>query len=906
MCKHSKDGVDTLAKRQRGLDARGNDPLATKRESSWATDFIKDPPGKALKSTISYLKGFPETGVTDTEKARMAHFKQGLTGLGDQPTGMQFANFFADGQNTQFKEVIDDISGPIGKSHNELDLQGRNQPFFVDRGRMGPQRMRRQSMDSRHVGITTSNDRTADTKDQYQGAYFHAQTQFRGKMDSDTVKKFQKSGAPFIGGASGTIHAVAVEMEVRGKVPVAELDPAEIQERERVLAMLSVQHVAAGHHSMSECLVAAQTYGYFKDVPDPLTNYDSAMQGLEQHLQGLGLGRGGMAPLSRASETQDKGKSEVKHDDRRSFVKTYFERYQDQLKPEDAQKIQAQLDAAATDAGRKKFGDAIKRLDKAENMIRGQAALITAQARGSSQVLSPDQLTAKVREASQSAKAAKDSSPQYKAVTQALAQYDTSMKQLGGRKMNHDRAGLAFEVLRVELLAVETAIQTYRQTFKDSPDKAAHRKVMDDLRTKIAREKALLDQAEAEIGHAEEHDQAYKPLAGDVSIAESIEYARFGVNPGTQARPDALKQSRVTGQTVLGKGGLNTVMLVDYQAEGGKPAEQRAFKPEPERNTTHPHMLNDLGIDPNNPKFGKRNIASKKMAEAAGLGSLIPAASFTIIDGKVGLAMEKAAGGAPVKRVVTAVKDPLDSPDLREAALARQNKERDWKTKIPEKSRGGMRYGFDDKAGQFTVEAARVNPLPLKPPADPKQVAAMQKQMVDLQWLDALCGQTDRHEENYVVDTSQEVPAIVGIDNDFSFGAKRTDPDTRASNALGFPPIIDEATYASLKKMDWTTIAAALDAELYSVQDNKELAARREPKREIEAAKSRFDKVQQKLDELKTAGRVLKSWDDTVDGRSVTDFLLDLKSAPTYYQRDAMRQDELLEVERRQANAQTL
>lgn len=1028
MCKDSKDPVKELAKRQRGLDARGNDPLATKRESSWAAAFIKDPPPAAMTSTLTYLKAFPDTAFTKDEKARMANFQDGLKKLGDTPTGMEFANFFADGDNTQFKKVIDDIMAPVGtkKATDDIDKVGRENQVFRQRGRdENVMRMRRQSLRSPHVGITTGNDRTADTEGLYSGDFFHAQAQFRGKMDSETVKKFQKSGAPFVGGASGTIHAVAVEMQIRGDMkPVEALDPDTLRERERVLAMLSVQHVAAGHHSMAECLVAAKHYGYFKDVSNPLDKYDEAMKELEAHLGGLGLVRDDAPPLSRASENKDKGKTEVKYDDQASFTKTMFERYQDQLPPEERQKIENRMQEAASEAKRGKHGNAIKMLSKAQNMVRGQAAVIAGNARGNSRVPNADELNARMREAAKASKGAKEPTAEFKAVKDKLAGYELSMKQIGGRKMDHDRAGLAFEALRSQLAEVEAAIEAYTTRFatkntkggkKDSADAAdggggdasgqaavpknERVRVMDDLKAKIAAEMKLLREAEREIGRTEADGKDHRALTGAVTIAEAVEYARFGINPVAQGRPDTLKQSRVTGQKLLGAGGINTVMLVDYADENGKPAEQRAFKPEPERNTTVTHMLDQVGIDPENPKFGKRNIASRKMAEAAGLGGLMPDAAFAMVDGTVGLAMEKANGDPPVRRAATDITDLSEHPQL-QAAIDARAKDPGWKSKIPEKQDGtGMRYGFNDDTGQFTLQKKTRTVLPLKPPANDRKIAAMQKQLINLQWLDALCGQTDRHEENYVVDLAQDTPVVVGIDNDFSFGSKRTDPEARQSSSLGLPPIIDEETFDSLKKMDWDATAQALLAELYSAEEKagiekeiyetekkmeanaKEIAdlerdkMKREneaaliaaetklvgeemdairgllppdadmapdidpaiqaakdkldvlgqrlvalgksaaaiqavrdrvarlqsdvvsqaeaianPTPEIKAAKSRFDKVQQKLDDLRTDGMVVKGWDETVKGKTIGEFLLDRTSPPTYYMREASYQ----------------
>src|SRR3954451_20447381 len=174
MCKHSSDSVDRLAKRQRGLDARGNDPMATRRESSWAAEFVKKPPGDSLTGTIDYLNDLPAK-IGRRNIGGTANFKQKLAGLGRQPTGLDFANFFAD-RSTGFKGLMDEIGNPLQDKFPELDAKARDAPFFKNRGRNKSPlpRQRRQSLDSRHLGITTSPDRTDDTKNVYSTDFYHA------------------------------------------------------------------------------------------------------------------------------------------------------------------------------------------------------------------------------------------------------------------------------------------------------------------------------------------------------------------------------------------------------------------------------------------------------------------------------------------------------------------------------------------------------------------------------------------------------------------------------------------------------------------------------------------------------------------------------------------------------------
>lgn len=872
MCKHSRDTIDRLAERQRGLDARGNDPLATRRESSWAAEFVQDPPGTLLADTLQYMATLPDQ-IGDKQIFGMPGFKQTLAQLPPTPTGLQFTEFLFEAN--PFKKVMDEVGPKVGDIRPDLRDKGRDAPFFVDRGRNDRlPRERRQSFSNPDMGIATGSDRTPDTRNLFTQNIDHAKGRIRGFLDSETFQRFQQSGAPFIGGASGTIQYMTMELESRK--PLKKLDRTELQEREKLLAMMSAQLVAAGHHSMTECLIAAKTYGYFKDVPDPLIDYDAAMKALEKHFQRLGLG-GGARPLSRDTENQGKSKEQIAYEDRRSYVKSLQARYLDQLPQQVAQNASQALTDAAQQATGGDYGSALASLGRAESFIRGHVSLLDANARGNNNVLRPEQLVEKMGAPPQTGKKKrKGDSAEYIAVQNALGAYQTTMKELGRRKLDHDHAGMAFEELRAGLAIAKQAAQDYIDTYQNDPNATARCGVMTDLIDQLEAEKQLLNRVEG--------DPNTLPLLGSLSFEQAIEYARFDVKLGVQAHPDVLSESRVTGRQPFGSGGLNSVTLVDYKNDGTHPAEQRVFKPEKLREPRLATPLVQLGIDPENPRAGKRNIASKKMATASGLGAMIPDAEFTTLDGQLGLAMQKATGGGLLKKVPVPVPNWQTNDLLQEAIQAKNGGDPDWKRKIPEKNRSGQRLGYDDQNQTFTVEETRVRMLPLEaPPADAKQVAAMQQQLTNLQWLDALCGQVDRHGENYIVDTSGGTPTVMGIDNDFSFAKNHRDPMQHLDrNALGFPPVIDETTFNNLRAMvqNWSQIEASLKDELTT--------------QEIAATKDRFDAVQKKLDELEQNGMIVKNWQEQIGGRSVTDILMDEKSPASYYRRDVKTQREMV------------
>ncbi len=876
MCKHSTKTIDKLAERQRGMDARGNDPMATQRESSWATDLVKAPPVQVLGDTLDYLAALPDTmtkpngkgGVESVKIKGMSVLKGGLAQLrpnnATAPTGPEFAEFFSDKSKSEFKWVVDNVGEVLEARQPKLHAKARDNSFFKDRGRSPPPRERRNSINNRHAGITTGADRTPDTVDAYAAPVFHAKGQFRLELDSQTVKEFQKSGAPYVAGASGTMQYIALSMEDTS--PVDKAKPDERAKRERVLAMLSAQHVAQGHHSMAECLVAVKPYGYFKDIPDPLTDYDGAMKALDERLKDLGFGDS--QPLSRDNKNQNKSKEQIQYEDRFSFVRTLHGRYKDQLSPGGAKVIKASMDKARDNGDRAFYDQALASLARAERDIQAEAALITAKARGNNHVLRPEELVARMGAAP---KVKKNQSVEYKAVKDALASYEQSLKELAGRKLDHDQAELAFEELRAALATAEKAATAYKAKHENAGGKQDRVGVMDDLLKKLHAEKTLMFKTEEKF---DQHGIAA------LTIEQAIEYERFGVDITKQAAPQHLGEERITGKTVLGSGGINTVMLVDYAADATHPAGQFAFKPEPEAVLTHAAALDDRGIDQNKPKFGKRNIATRKMADAAGLGDLIPKAVFTTVDGRLGLLMDQAGGESPAKRVKAVIPDPASRDDLKHALAAKDADEPGWEKKIPAKDGRGMRYGYDKATDTFTIEELRASSFRLKPSSDnAREVAAVQEQLIDLQWVDALCGQTDRHAENYLVDTSSGRPVVVGIDNDFSFGTKQVDPRSKESSFPGLPPLVDEKTFLKMKAMNWATINQSLADEL----DQAELAA----------AKQRFDLIQTELDQLKQNGMVIKDWTVKINNKTVTEHLSAPGSFTDYYKRDVEYQDYL-------------
>ena len=88
----------------------------------------------------------------------------------------------------------------------------------------------------------------------------HAFVRVKRSMASQV---FEELGIPYVGGGSGTTAEFVAMLEAR--------DDLTHTEREQLTVVFMMHMIAAGHHSLLEMLTAAQLWGYFLDVPNPLT-----------------------------------------------------------------------------------------------------------------------------------------------------------------------------------------------------------------------------------------------------------------------------------------------------------------------------------------------------------------------------------------------------------------------------------------------------------------------------------------------------------------------------------------------------------------------------------------------------------------------------------------------------------
>ncbi|MBV9749931.1 MAG: hypothetical protein JO157_14065 [Acetobacteraceae bacterium] len=357
-------------------------------------------------------------------------------------------------------------------------------------------------------------------------------------------------------------------------------------------------------------------------------------------------------------------------------------------------------------------------------------------------------------------------------------------------------------------------------------------------------------------------DPAVQRVAGKLTIDQAIFAKECGIS-FFDCQLDLYNDDElVSADEGFGSGAVNTVAKLVHQDGTG-----RVFKPEQSTDEKSPTVTKTLGIDPNAPHYGNRNIASRGASDLLGL-DVMPEVAFAVHDGSVGLLMGMAPGKSPRRKVwQDLTPKECDDCDMweREGGNWLQN----FKNQNIEKRGGKWQRGRE-----MLVK-------PWAPPSpSPDLQASLHEELNGLEWCDMLTGQGDRHSANYMLDIQGDTAKVTGIDNDFAFGKTQTglltyDPD-KGITSVGTPKLIDRKTYVKL---------AAADFDGDMLPKLKGLLT----DEEIDASRQRFAAVKAEAARLSTVGCVVDDWKTwrSSDGNNHTasEFLA-AAGTPSLFKRD--------------------
>jgi len=288
----------------------------------------------------------------------------------------------------------------------------------------------------------------------------------------------------------------------------------------------------------------------------------------------------------------------------------------------------------------------------------------------------------------------------------------------------------------------------------------------------------------------------------------------------------------------MGAGGINTVYRVQGQAADGTAMDGVYKRDIPvQADGSIPRVeggARPAGIDPMQPNWGVRSVATSRLNDHLGLG-VIPVTKLVTRDGEIGSVMGLAPGTSPmVTGTVRLQVEPATaarlaaSPDLlREFAM----------------SKGFSGASVDTEKHVIKLENVLMQPSskdldergdPLRKPTDMDGFVAfnyadpvLRRDLTKLQWLDCLTGQVDRHGHNYFVETDPAgttVLGVKGIDNDMAFGAQvGADRLAGADHRQPMPKVVDRETFDAFHRLTDSDIdhmcAGLTPAEIRATKD---------------------------------------------------------------------------------------
>jgi hypothetical protein len=322
------------------------------------------------------------------------------------------------------------------------------------------------------------------------------------------------------------------------------------------------------------------------------------------------------------------------------------------------------------------------------------------------------------------------------------------------------------------------------------------------------------------------------------------------VNEHTVRRDLALGSSSGAPRE-LGAGALNKVYSVKFQDLVTQQVREGVFKPLqiPRDGDFYSFAAAMVGITLKAPRYELRNVAHARLDQALGF-QVVPQCELAVVGGRPGLLMQRV--GGTTARTWKTWRPPVDITNTplgkQLARFAGNSLFNDYAKRL------GVKAQAIKVGGRYQILLSQGDHIPPLKPAD----GEWQRTLIGLQWLHAISGAADSHDENIM--RSADGQRYVGIDNDVSFGGGYTTdggrvnhPDgmmwrddqgpTRAFHGQGLPPMADQTQFDAIMALNPARLAEELGTLLHPA--------------ELKASIKRLEVVQKHLRSLQRAGHVI-------------------------------------------------